>query len=137
MLYFCLNTFISFCLARTSNGKTTGMSELYFSRKAHDFFFSLQHFKRQKMSSIWCEREDARTTDTQWENRLHWTAKNPIPIPNSYVRPKHILSATSALIFRFLWFMPSLGVREPNHSKTFFHLLTDEIYLMATITFCN
>ena len=26
---------------------------------------------------------------------------------------KHILSATSAQIFRFLWFMPSLGVRSP------------------------
>ena len=35
------------------------------------------------------------------------------PIPNVYVRPKHILSATSAQFFRFLWFMPSLGVRSP------------------------
>ena len=28
-------------------------------------------------------------------------------------KPKHILSAISAQIFRFLWFMPSLGVRSP------------------------
>ena len=51
--------------------------------------------------------------DTRWENRLHCTAKNPIPIPISYVWPKHILSATSAQIFKFLWFIPSQGVSSP------------------------
>ena len=35
------------------------------------------------------------------------------PTPKFLVRPKHILSATSAQIFRFLWFMPLLGVRSP------------------------
>ena len=35
------------------------------------------------------------------------------PNPKFLVRPKHILSATSAQTFRFLWFMPSLGVRSP------------------------
>ena len=30
-----------------------------------------------------------------------------------WVQPKHILSATSAQNFRFLWFLPSLGVRSP------------------------
>ena len=29
---------------------------------------------------------------------------------------KHILTATSAQIFRFLWFMPSLGVRSPCYT---------------------
>ena len=36
--------------------------------------------------------------------------KNQLPLPNFLVRPKHVLSATSAQIFRFL---PSLGVRSP------------------------
>ena len=37
----------------------------------------------------------------------------PTPRIFRYIRPKHILSATSAQIFRFLWFMPSLGVHSP------------------------
>ena len=52
-----------------------------------------------------------RTTDTQRGNSLHCTAENSIPIPNFLVWPKHILSATLAQFFRYLWFMPSLGVR--------------------------
>ena len=41
---------------------------------------------------------------------LHST--KPTPAPKIFwVRPKHILSATLAQIFRFLKFMPSLGVR--------------------------
>ena len=55
----------------------------------------------------------ARTTDPQRGNSLHCTAENSLPLPNFYVRPKHILSATSAQNFSFLWFMPSLGVRSP------------------------
>ena len=51
--------------------------------------------------------------DARWENRLHCTTENPLPLPNFYVRPKHILSATSAQICRFHWSMPSLGVRSP------------------------
>ena len=39
--------------------------------------------------------------------------KNSIPIPNFQVWPKHILSATSAQFFRYLSFMPSLGVHSP------------------------
>ena len=53
------------------------------------------------------------TTDARWGNCLHCTAENQLPLPNFKVRTKHILSATSAQIFRFLWFMPSLGVRSP------------------------
>ena len=53
----------------------------------------------------------ARTTDARWGNRLHCTAKNPLPLPNFLVRPKDILSATSAKIFRFPWSsMPSLSI---------------------------
>ena len=55
----------------------------------------------------------SRTTDTRSENCLHCTAENPIPIPNSLIWLKHILSATAAQIFRYIWFMPSLGVRSP------------------------
>ena len=54
-----------------------------------------------------------RTTDAQRGNSLHWTAKNTISIPNFHVRPKHISSATSTKFYRYLWFMPSLGVRSP------------------------
>ena len=43
-----------------------------------------------------------RTTDAQRRNSLHCTAENLIPIPNFQVRPKHILSATSAQFFRYL-----------------------------------
>ena len=55
----------------------------------------------------------SRTTDAQGGISLHCTAKNSIPIPNFWVRPKHILSATSAQFFRYLRFMPSMGVRSP------------------------
>ena len=44
----------------------------------------------------------ARTTDTQRGNSLHCTAENSIPIPNFQVWWQHILSATSAKIFRYL-----------------------------------
>ena len=54
-------------------------------------------------------------------------AENPLPLPNFWAQPKHMLSATSAQIFRhsrsicclphrhfrLLWFMPSLCVRSP------------------------
>ena len=53
---------------------------------------------------LWTPRE---------KKNLHYTAENSIPIPNFLVQPKHILSATSAQFFRYLWFMPSLGVRSP------------------------
>ena len=56
---------------------------------------------------------DARTTDTQRENSLHCTAENSLPLPNCMVWRQHILSATSAQFFRYLRFMPSLGVRSP------------------------
>ena len=56
-----------------------------------------------------------------------WTAENSIPIPNFQVRLKHILSATSTQFFRYLWFMPSLGVRspwlQPLHILDFFLIL--------------
>ena len=65
------------------------------------------HFKCQK----------PRTTDAQRGNSLLCTAENSIPIPNSSVRPKHILSATSAKFFRYLWFMPSLAVRSPWYNQ--------------------
>ena len=55
----------------------------------------------------------SRTTDAQRRNSLHCTAEISIPIPNFWVRRQHILSATSAQFFRYLWFMPSLGVRSP------------------------
>ena len=45
---------------------------------------------------FWEPRIESRTTDAQRENSLHCTAENSIPIPNFMVRPKHILSATSA-----------------------------------------
>ena len=61
------------------------------------FDFSLFH---------WC---GTRTTDAQRGNSLHCTAENSIPIPNFQVRPKHILCATSAQFFRYLWFMPYIG----------------------------
>ena len=54
-----------------------------------------------------------RTTDAQRGNSPHCTAKNSLPLPNFWVRPRHILSSTSAQLFRYLWFMPSLGVRSP------------------------
>ena len=44
----------------------------------------------------------AQTTDARRRNSLHCTAENSIPIPNFQVRPKHILSATSAQFFRYL-----------------------------------
>ena len=61
-----------------------------------------------------------------WKNHMLWftdygrpvrkssslPSPKPTPAPKIFwVRPKHILSATLAQIFRFLWFMPSLGVR--------------------------
>ena len=54
--------------------------------------------------------QDLQTSDTQKGNSFHCTAENSIPIPNFLVWPKHILSATLAQFFRYLWFMPSLGV---------------------------
>ena len=54
-----------------------------------------------------------RTTDAQRGKSLHCPAENSIPIPNCMVWRQHILSATSAQFFRYLWFMPSLGVRSP------------------------
>ena len=69
----------------------------------------LKYYLLKKIKELACPR----TTDTQKENSLHCTAENSIPIPNFLVRPKHILSAISAQIFRFLWFMPSLGVCSP------------------------
>ena len=35
------------------------------------------------------------------------------PKIHSHIRPKHILSATLVQFFRYLWFMPSLGVHSP------------------------
>ena len=50
---------------------------------------------------------------------LHCTAENPLQLPNIQVRLRHILSAKSAQIFRFLLFMPLLGVRSPwGYSRT-------------------
>ena len=49
---------------------------------------------------IWVQ---ARTTDARWGNHLHCMAEN------FYVWPKHFLFATLAQIFRFLWFVPSIG----------------------------
>ena len=43
--------------------------------------------------------------------------RKSIPIPNFQVRRQYILSATSAQNFRFLLFMPSLGVRSPCPQK--------------------
>ena len=43
-----------------------------------------------------------RTTDAQRGNSLHCTAENSLPLPNFQVRPKQILSATSAQFFRYL-----------------------------------
>ena len=49
-----------------------------------------------------------------WGNCLYCKAKNPHPIPLAhFLWPKHSLLATSSQIFRFLWCMPSLGVRSP------------------------
>ena len=68
-------------------------------------------------------------------NLLWCTVENPLSSPNFQVRPKHILSATSAKIFRFLWFMPSLGAvvcnctiwnsnyERTHHSRIFFRPL--------------
>ena len=79
----------------------------------HNGFFSTQvHFlEATSWSSLW-----SRTTNAQGENSLHCSALHggkSNPNPNFYVRPKHIFSATSAQFFRYLWFMPSLGVRSP------------------------
>ena len=52
-----------------------------------------------------------RTTDARWGNCLQCTNKNQIQIRNLQLRLQHILSAKSARFFRFLWLMPSLGVR--------------------------
>ena len=49
-----------------------------------------------------------RTTDAQRGNSLHWKAENAHPLPNLYLRPKHILSATLAQFFRYLWFIGCL-----------------------------
>ena len=46
-------------------------------------------------------------------NLLWCTVENPLSGPNFQVRPKHILSATSAQFFRYLWFINSLGVCSP------------------------
>ena len=54
-----------------------------------------------------------RTTVVQRGNSLHCMSKNSLPLPNCLRRPKHVLSATSTQFFRYLWFMPSLGVRSP------------------------
>ena len=52
-----------------------------------------------------------------------------------YIRPKHILSTTLALIFRFLWFMPSLGVRTlcfgKSKTKVLLELLSFNICSLA------
>ena len=76
-------------------------------------------------NSLECPKTKPRTTDAQRGNSLHCTAENSIPIPNFYVRPKHILSATSAQFFRYLWFMPSLGVRSSciNQSHLVFKIV--------------
>ena len=65
-----------------------------------------------------------RTTDTQRENSLHCTAENSLPLPNCMVWRQHILSATSAQFFRYLWFMPSLGVRSPWSGRYPFQLFS-------------
>ena len=49
------------------------------------------------------------TTDIRWGNCLYCIAENPLPLPNFSVRPKHILSATSAQIFRFLLISAFIG----------------------------
>ena len=54
-------------------------------------------------------------TDAQRGNSLHCKAENSIPIPNFYVRPKHILSAKLAQFVRYFWFVPSL-VRDVRHT---------------------
>ena len=63
-----------------------------------------------------------------WKNHMLWFtdygrpvrkssslhSPKPTPTPKIFwVRPKHILSATLAQIFRFLWFTSSMGVRTP------------------------
>jgi hypothetical protein len=73
------------------------------------FLFKFNNF----LFESFVESSQARTTDAQSGNSLHCMAENSLPLPNFYVRPKHILSATSAQFFRYLWFIPSLGVRRP------------------------
>ena len=63
-------------------------------------------------SGLWWQ---ARTKDAQRGNSLHCKAENSIPIPNFYVRPKHILSAKLAQFVRYFWFVPSL-VRDVRHT---------------------
>ena len=48
---------------------------------------------KHRLDILWM---NSRTTDAQRGNSLHCTAENSIPIPNFYVRLKHILSATPA-----------------------------------------
>ena len=54
-----------------------------------------------------------RTMDARWGNHIHCSAENHLPLPKFWVRSKHVLSATSAQIFRFLCFMFLLGVHSP------------------------
>ena len=61
---------------------------------------------------------NARTTDAQKGNILHCTANNSLTLPIFLVWPKHILSARSAQFFRYLWFMPALGVYSPCANAT-------------------
>ena len=72
--------------------------------------YNIKIRKPNSLLTVWYA---LRTMDTQREKNLHYTAENSIPILNFKVRPKHILSATSAQFFRYLWFIPSLDVRSP------------------------
>ena len=70
-----------------------------------EFCYHLLHWLKIESSKrqIWNVGWNTQTTDARWRNHL--------PLPNFLVRL--ILSAISAQIFRFLWLMPSLGVRSP------------------------
>ena len=62
-----------------------------------------------------------------WNRHIHglrppreeiaFTARPKIHSHSQIFRSKHILSITSANYFRYLWFMPSLGVRSPWFKK--------------------
>ena len=88
-----------------------------------------------------------------WKNHMLWFtdygrpvrkssslhSPKPTPAPKIFwVRPKHILSATLAQIFRFLWFLPSLGVRSPCYDLLLHVPFSeDESVQLFRVAFCR
>jgi hypothetical protein len=72
-----------------------------------------------------------RTTDARWGYRLHCTAENQSPIPNTYIGTAEAYFVCHiGPKFLFYLFMPSLGVRRPVHIYIHCHSTKPFIQLM-------